>query len=77
MNTPTRAKAFQVAAREPRKLKEGQRVCPICDKGVMPNKFNKLARHKDDADGSWCPGRIIKYGYVYQGTGVDTLTESA
>ena len=78
MTTPKRSKAFQAPAREPLKsLKEGQRACPVCDKGVMSNKFNKLARHKDAADGTWCPGRIIRYGYVYKGTGVDTLAESA
>jgi hypothetical protein len=76
MNTPTRAKAFQAPAREPLKLKEGQRLCPVCDKPVMPNKHNRIARHKDDARGTWCEGRIIRHGYVYRGTGVDTLSVS-
>lgn len=69
-----RAKAFQAPAKEPRKpLKEGQHRCPMCFRGVKPTPKGKLHPHHNER-GVPCDSKGIRAGYVYQGTGVDSLT---
>lgn len=77
MTTQKRAKAFQAPAREQRKpLLKGQRRCPMCFRGIKPMPNGKFYPHKDE-NGSQCDSRTIRAGYVYRGTGVDTLTQDA
>ena len=77
MTTAKRSKAFQAPAREPRKpLKAGQRRCPMCFRGIKPTP-NGLFYPHNATTGVACDSRTVKAGYVYRGTGVDTLTQSA
>lgn len=69
-----RAKAFQAPAKAPRKpLKEGEHRCPMCFRGVKPTPLGKLYPHHNER-GVPCDSKGIRAGYVYRGTGVDTLT---
>lgn len=77
MNTQTRAKAFQAPAREERAaLKEGQRRCPMCFRGIMPMSNGKFHWH-NEGNGIRCEASSLVYaGYVYRGKGVDTMAEN-
>lgn len=71
-----RAKAFQAPAKAPRKpLKEGEHRCPMCFRGVKPTPLGKLYPHHNER-GVPCDSKGIRAGYIYRGTGVDTLTET-
>lgn len=78
MTTQKRSKAFQAPAREARKpLKEGQRRCPMCKRGIRPMPNGKFFWHNDE-NGARCEASsLVHAGYVYRGTGVDTLAQSA
>lgn len=72
-----RGKAFQGPAREPLKpLQEGQHRCPMCSRGIVPMANNKFPPH-NDTYGRVCDSRPVYAGYIYRGTGVDTLTGTA
>lgn len=73
-----RDKAFQAPVREALPaLKEGQRRCPMCKRGVHPHPNGTLHWHNDESGARCDASNVVKAGYVYRGTGVDTLSESA
>ena len=78
MTTQKRAKAFQAPARGKAKpLKAGQRRCPMCSRGVKPMPNGKFYWHNDESGARCEASSLVRAGYVYKGTGVDTLTQDA
>lgn len=78
MTTQKRSKAFQAPARVTVKpLKAGQRRCPMCSRGIKPMRNGKFYRHNDESGARCEASSLVRAGYVYRGTGVDTLAQSA
>lgn len=49
----------------------------MCKRGVMPMPNGKFYWHNDE-NGARCEASsLVHAGYVYRGTGVDTLAQSA
>lgn len=74
-----RGKAFQVAPRidERAPLKPGQRRCPMCKRGVKPMPNGKFYWHNDETGARCEASSLVRAGYVYRGTGVDTIPQDA
>jgi len=75
MTTIKRSKAFQAIPRKVETLKPGQVRCPVCRKGVKRRSNGTLYRHNDV--NARCDSTAVRVGYVYRGTGVDTIAVSA